>query len=149
MANFRQKRVSISCGKQRGAGAVPRTAARDALFRFSSVYKGVERTRIDEEKLRPLLVRQAESYGTRRYHRPLWLIRSGPAAMDWAEFWQVYLKRFCLECVHQFTKNSLCWTRGRFGHTGREERWSWMVMLAYWMLLLAAPAARDICRPWE
>lgn len=22
-------------------------------------------------------------------------------------------------------------------------------MLAYWMLLLAAPAAKEICRPWE
>lgn len=87
--------------------------------------------------------------GKRRYDRPLWLIWTGPAEMDWAQFWRVYLKRFCLECVHQFTKNSLCWTRGRFGYTGREERWTWMVMLAYWLLLLAAPVAKDICRPWE
>lgn len=89
------------------------------------------------------------SDGKPRYHRPLWLVWTGSAEMDWAEFWLVYLKRFCLECVHQFTKNSMCWTRGRFGYTGREERWTWMVMLAYWMLLLSAPGARDICRPWE
>jgi len=87
--------------------------------------------------------------GQRRYQRPLWLAWTGPAEMDWMKFWRVYLKRFCLECVHQFTKNSLAWTRGRFGYTAREERWTQLVMLAYWMLLLAAPAAKDIARPWE
>lgn len=87
--------------------------------------------------------------GKPRYTRPLWLAWSGPAEMDWGKMWRVYLKRFCLECVHQFTKNSLAWTRGRFGYTGREERWTWLVMLAYWQLLLAAPVARDLTRPWE
>jgi hypothetical protein len=57
--------------------------------------------------------------GQRRYKRPLWLAWTGPADVDWPQFWRVYLQRFCLECVHQFTKNSLAWTRGRFGHTGR------------------------------
>lgn len=90
-----------------------------------------------------------QANGKRCYQRPLWLAWTGPAEMDWAKFWRVYLKRFCIECVHQFTKNSLAWTRGRFGYTGREERWTWMVMLAYWNLLLAAPAARDLARPWE
>ncbi|MGH9769032.1 MAG: hypothetical protein ACREAB_16505 [Blastocatellia bacterium] len=87
--------------------------------------------------------------GQRRYKRPLWLAWTGPAEVDWPQFWRVYLKRFCLECVHQFTENSLAWTRGRFGHTGREERWTTLVMLAYWQLLLCAPLARDLCRPWE
>ena len=87
--------------------------------------------------------------GRRRYQRPLWLAWTGPAEMDWAQFWRVYLRRFCLECVHQFTKNSLAWTRGRFGYTAREERWTWLVLLAYWQLLLAAPIAREVCRPWE
>jgi hypothetical protein len=87
--------------------------------------------------------------GQRRYPRPLWLAWTGPAELDWPTFWRVYLKRFCLECVHQFTKNSLAWTRGRFGYTGREERWTGLVLLAYWQLLLAAPLARDLCRPWE
>ncbi len=100
----------------------------------------------------PLSVVRVESFkadGKPRYQRPLWLLWTGPVEIDWASFWRVYLKRFCLECVHQFTKNSLAWTRGRFGYTGREERWTWLVILAYWQLLLAAPVARDICRPWE
>ena len=87
--------------------------------------------------------------GERRYKRPLWLAWTGPAEIDWVRWWRVYLKRFCLECVHQFTKNSLSWTRARFGYTGREERWTWLVLLAYWQLLLAAPVARDLCRGWE
>jgi hypothetical protein len=100
----------------------------------------------------PLCVVRVECFkadGRPRFKRPLWLLWTGPAEMDWANFWRVYLKRFCLECVHQFTKNSLAWTRGRFGHTGREERWTWLVILAYWQLLLAAPIARDLRRPWE
>ncbi|MCW5969496.1 MAG: hypothetical protein KIT57_13390 [Blastocatellales bacterium] len=51
--------------------------------------------------------------GKPRYRRPLWLLWTGPAEMDWAKFWRVYLRRFALESVHQFTKNSLAWTRGR------------------------------------
>jgi hypothetical protein len=100
----------------------------------------------------PLCAVRIESFranGARRFPRPLWLVWTGPAEMDWTKFWRVYLKRFCLECVHQFTKNSLAWTRGRFGHTGREERWTWLVVLAYWQLLLAAPLSRDSHRPWE
>jgi hypothetical protein len=87
--------------------------------------------------------------GQRRYKRPLWLAWTGLAEVDWPAFGRVYLQRFCLECVHQFIKNSLAWTRGRFGYTGREERWTWLVLLASWQLLLAAPAAQDWAPPWE
>lgn len=100
----------------------------------------------------PLSVIRVESFhanGKRRFERPLWLLWTGPSDLDWASFWKLYLKRFCLECVHQFTKNSLSWTRGRFGYTAREQRWSWLVILAYWQLLMAARLAQDICRPWE
>jgi len=96
-----------------------------------------------------LRVEQFNADGSRRFVRPLWLAWSGSPEMDWPTFWQVYLRRFCLEAVHQFTKNSLAWTRARLGHTDREERWTWLVLLAYWQLLLALPAARDIHRPWE
>ena len=94
-------------------------------------------------------VRVFKADGTPRYQRPLWLAWSGPAQMDWANFWRVYLRRFCLEAVHQFTKNSLSWTRARLGDTEREERWSWLVWLAYWQLVLAAALARDARRAWE
>jgi hypothetical protein len=111
-----------------------------------------ERMHFKSRPDRPLCAIRVECFkadGTRRFQRPLWLLWTGPAEMEWASFWKVYLRRFCLERVHQFTKNSLAWTRGRFGHTEREERWTWLVMLAYWQLLLAAPIAGDIRRPWE
>jgi len=94
-------------------------------------------------------VEQFQPDGRRRFTRPLWLGWTGPPDMDWPTFWKVYLRRFCQEGVHQFAKNSLAWTRARLGHTEREERWTWLVLLAYWQLLLAAPAARDAYRPWE
>ena len=87
--------------------------------------------------------------GSRKFKQPICLFWTGPQDMDWATFWRVYLKRFCLESVHQFSKNSLSWTRARLGYTEREEHWTWLVMLAYWQLLMAIPIARDNHRPWE
>jgi DDE superfamily endonuclease len=111
-----------------------------------------ERMHFKSRPERPWSVVRVECFkanGERRFQDPLWLVWTGPTQIDWATLWKVYLKRFRLECVHQFTKNSLAWTRGRFGYTGREERWTWLVILAYWQLLLAAPLVREVCRPWE
>jgi hypothetical protein len=94
-------------------------------------------------------VRAYRANGTRKFARPIWLFWTGPQDMDWITFWRVYLKRFCIESVHQFLKNSLTWTAARLGYTDREERWSWLVMLAYWQLLLSAPFAYDSRRPWQ
>jgi hypothetical protein len=84
-----------------------------------------------------------------KYTQPLWLFWTGPADMDWHQFWRVYLKRFCIESVNQFAKNSLAWTRARLGYTLREERWTWLVMLAYWQLLLSVNIANDARLPWQ
>jgi hypothetical protein len=86
---------------------------------------------------------------TPKFVRPMWLFWTGPADMDWIIFWRVYLKRYCLESVHQFSKNSLAWTRPRLGYTDREENWTQLVMLAYWQLLLAVPIANDARMPWQ
>lgn len=111
-----------------------------------------ERMHFKSRPNRPLSVVRVECFkadGKPRFEKPLWLVWTGPIQIDWATLWKVYLKRFRMECVHQFSKNSLAWTRGRFGYTGREERWTWLVILAYWQLLLAAPLVREVCRPWE
>lgn len=94
-------------------------------------------------------VRACHADGRRKFARPMWLYWTGPLDMDWLTFWRVYLKRFCIESVHQFTKNALAWTSARLGDTEREERWTWLVMLAYWQLLAAAPCAFDAHRPWQ
>lgn len=94
-------------------------------------------------------VRAFHADGSRKFARPMWLYWTGPHDMDWLTFWRVYLKRFCIESVHQFTKNSLAWIAARLGYTDREERWTWLVMLAYWQLLASVPLAADAHRPWQ
>lgn len=94
-------------------------------------------------------VRAFRPDGSAKFARPIWLFWTGPHDMDWLTFWRVYLKRFCIESVHQFSKNALTWTAARLGYTDREERWTWLVMLAYWQLLLSAPFANDSRRPWQ
>jgi hypothetical protein len=69
--------------------------------------------------------------------------------MDWRTFWQVYLRRASVESVNQFVKQELAWTAGRWGDTGRKERWTTLVMLFYGQLLLTSRAAHDWPRPWE
>ncbi len=96
-----------------------------------------------------ILVRVLRCKGEPRYRRPLWLFWTGPLDVDWATFWRIYLKRYCCESVHQFGKNNLAWTRARLSYTEREEVWTWLVMLAYWQLLLSAPIAQDCFRPWQ
>ena len=94
-------------------------------------------------------VQQFNPDGAPRLQRPLWLVWTGPTDMDWPTFWKVYRRRVCLESLQQFCKNSLTWTKTRLGDIAHEERWTGLVALAYWQLLLARPAARDVCRPGE
>ena len=128
---------------------VVRVEEDDGGFSIISVWKGVHVESRPQVGLSAIRVEVYNREGKKRYNRAMWLAWSGPEQMDWGRFWRVYFKRFLIECVHQFTKNFLSWTRARLGYTGREERWSWMVMLAYWQLLMAAPLARDVYRPWE
>jgi len=96
-----------------------------------------------------LRVEHFHADGRAWFRRPLWLLWTGPTDMDWPTFWQVYLRRASVESVNQFGKQELAWTAARWGDTGREERWTTLVMLAYWQLLLASPAVQDRPRPWE
>jgi hypothetical protein len=114
-----------------------------------SVWKELHVETRAEISLCAIRVEMFKADGSRRFQRPFWLAWTGELDLDWATFWRVYLKRFCIEAVHQFTKNSLVWTKARLGSTVREEKWTVLVMLAYWQLLLAAPLARDCRRPWE
>jgi hypothetical protein len=94
-------------------------------------------------------VRAFHADGRPKFARPMWLYWTGPPDMDWLTFWRAYLKRFCIESVHQFTKNALVWTAARLGDNEREEPWTRLVMLAHWQLLAAAPCAHDAHRPWH
>ena len=41
------------------------------------------------------------------------------------------------------------WSRAQLGDVERQDRWTWVVLLASWQLLLARDLARDCPRPWE
>lgn len=113
------------------------------------VFKNVHVAQCPDVNGHAIKVNVYDTQGRKRFKRPLWLFWTGPADLDWRSFWRTYLFRFMVECVHQFSKNDLSWTAARLGYTEREERWSMLVMLAYWQLLLALPMARDAFMPWQ
>ncbi len=93
-----------------------------------------------------VLVRTAE--GQPKYAQPLWLVVCG-GEVAWEEVWPLYQRRWREETLHRQAKDLLGWTRAQVGSVERQDRWTWLVMLAYWQLLLARELARDCPRPWE
>jgi hypothetical protein len=86
--------------------------------------------------------------GTPKYRQPLWLMVVG-GDLPWAEVWPLYQRRWSEETLHAQAKDLLGWSRARVGTVERQDRWTWVVLLAYWCLLLARDLARDCPRPWE
>ena len=86
--------------------------------------------------------------GTPKYAQPLWLMVVGDV-VPWAAVWPLYRRRWPEETMHAQAKDLLGWTRARVGSVERQDRWTWVVLLAYWQLLLARELARDCPRPWE
>jgi predicted ester cyclase len=63
--------------------------------------------------------------------------------------WRAYVRRFDLEHIIRFLKQTLGWTTPRVRHPEQADRWTWLVLLAYAQLGLARSWA-DNCRlPWE
>ncbi len=93
-----------------------------------------------------VLVRKAD--GQPKYAQPLWLMVVG-GDLPWAEVWPLYQRRWPEETLHRQAKDLLGWSRAQLGAVERQDRWSWVVLLAYWQLLLARDLARDCPQPWE
>ena len=93
-----------------------------------------------------VLVRKAD--GQAKYAQPLWLMVCG-GEVAWEEVWPLYQRRWREETLHRQAKDLLGWTQAQVGSVERQDRWTWLVMLAYWQLLLARELARDCPRPWE
>jgi hypothetical protein len=51
--------------------------------------------------------------------------------------------------LHRQAKELLGWSRAHLGTVERQERWTWVGVLAVWQLLLARALAHDCPRPWE
>ena len=85
--------------------------------------------------------------GQPRYAHPLWLMVVGALALD--AVWPLYPRRWREETLHRQIKDLFSWSRAQLGSIARHERWTWVVLLAAWQVVLARALARDCPRPWE
>jgi len=102
---------------------------------------------IPQQRVRLVQVRVLRAEGQLKYAQPLWLMVVG--TLDWSEVAPLYTRRWREETWHRQGKDLFGWCRAQLGSVERQDRWTWVVALAYWQLLLAREAARDCPRPWE
>jgi len=83
--------------------------------------------------------------------KPVWLWCSttdlDAAMVD--RIWQSYLRRFDIEHMFRFWKQSLGWTRPRLRDPEAADRWTWLTLITYTQLRLARTLTTDLRRPWE
>ena len=92
-------------------------------------------------------VRVRRADGQPKYAQPLWLMVVG--WLDWPLIAPLYRLRWREETWHAQAKDLLGWSQAQLGDVARQDRWTWVVLLAGWQLLLARDLARDCPRPWE
>ncbi len=100
-----------------------------------------------QQPLQIVQVRVLRADGQPKYKQPLWVMVVG--VLDWALIAPLYGWRWCEETWHAQAKDLLGWSRAQLGDVARQDRWTWVVLLAYWCLLLARDLAHDCPRPWE
>lgn len=110
-------------------------------------WDGMLRRGYATQPLRLVQVRVLRADGTAKYKQPLWLM--GGAGLEWSVFAPAYGMRWREETWHAQAKDLLGWSRAALGEVERQDRWSWVVLLAGWHLLLARELAADHPRPWE
>ncbi len=92
-------------------------------------------------------VRVLRADGAPKYKQPLWLMVVG--RLEGAQAARLYQPRWREETWHRQAKDLFGWSRAQLGDVERQDRWTWVVLLAGWQLLLAREGARDCPRPWE
>jgi hypothetical protein len=101
-----------------------------------------------EQPLQVVQVRVLRADGQPKYQQPLWVMLVGDE-VEWARVAPRDGCRWREETWHGQAKDVLGWTRAQLGDVKRQDRWTWVVLLAGWQLLLAREVARDCPRPWE
>jgi hypothetical protein len=96
-----------------------------------------------------LRIRSYRADGTAKLPQPIWVFWTGPATTSCVDIWHMYERRFCVEAVNHFFKHELPWSAAHFISTEAEENWTKLCVLAYWMLIIATPLARDAHLPWQ
>lgn len=100
-----------------------------------------------EQPLQIVQVRVLRTDGQPKYKQPLWVMVVGK--VDWPLIAPLYRCRWREETWHAQAKDLLGWSRAQLGDVERQDRWTWVVLVAGWQLLLAREVARDCPRPWE
>ncbi len=86
-----------------------------------------------------------------RAHTPLelWLWWQGPCAPDLDLLWRAYLRRYDIEQLFRFLKQTLNWTTPQIRTPEQADRWTWLLLAAYTQLRLGRAAVTDRRLPWQ
>lgn len=63
--------------------------------------------------------------------------------------WRAYDSRWPIEPGLHFRKETLGWTLPRFQSKETGDRWTWLTVIATWMIFLARPIVQDTPLPWQ
>ncbi len=63
--------------------------------------------------------------------------------------WRAYLRRYDIEQLFRFLKQTRNWTTPQIRTPEQADRWTWLLAAAYTQLLLARPAIMDQFLPWQ
>jgi hypothetical protein len=87
--------------------------------------------------------------GSPRYKRPLWLFWTGPEAVAPQDLCRMYLWRFAIEHLFRFLKQHMGLNSNRSSNLESLQRWMWIVVLAYWQLLLMRDTVQPNLPAWH
>ncbi len=77
----------------------------------------------------------------------LWWQGRGTPDLDW--LWRAYLRRYDIEQLFRFLKQTLNWTTPQIRTPAQADRWTWLLVAAYTQLRLARALVADLRLPWQ
>jgi hypothetical protein len=98
-----------------------------------------------------ILIRVKETHEKEVFKHPLWLIIMGERRQEIAlhDAYGAYRQRFDVEHFFRFGKHKLLMASYQTPDVEHEQNWWEIVGLAYALLYVEAPLAKNIPRPWE
>ena len=87
--------------------------------------------------------------GRARTPLALWLWWQGPGLPDLDFLWRAYLRRYDIEQLFRFLKQTLNWTTPQIRTPKQADRWTWLLLAAYAQLRLARAVVADERLPWQ
>ncbi len=73
----------------------------------------------------------------------------GPGRPDLDLLWRAYLRRYDIEPLLRFLKQTLNWTTPQIRTPAQADRWTWLLVAAYTQLCLARAIVADLRLPWQ